>query len=245
MPAVESLSTDPIIFKQVPALDAVQTKLSSFIDASTSTGSDKQKAKETLTTTVVPFLKSRFASSGKAAQKSSAALAPILASWASITANLATTLPPAEVFPLIDMWRLALMDGAVGAWCATNLQPIDIFLSKATTTTPPRNFVLTLLRMLSNAFATTVLAQRVLRSGKTRDELTSFLITNLLNEDASIRTAAASLAFNLAASLQQTRIRTIRAGLIGSADEGDGDWEVELVSAIVEAIQREDSEEVG
>lgn len=99
--------------------------------------------------------------------------------------------------------------------------------------------------MLSNAFATTILAQRVLRSGKTRDDLTSFLITNLLNEEASVRTAAASLAFNVAASIQQTRVNTIRDGLIGASDEGDGDWEVELISAIVEAIQREESEEVG
>jgi hypothetical protein len=99
--------------------------------------------------------------------------------------------------------------------------------------------------MLSNAFATTALAQRILRSGTTREELTAFLITNLLNEDAVVRTAAASLVFNISASVQQSRVRNLQSGLIGSADSADGDWEVELVSAIVEAVGREDNEEVG
>jgi len=165
-----------------------------------------------------------------------------------VTANLTTNLPATELFPLIDMWRLALLDGAVGTWCTNaepNCDPMKIFLTKAATMAPPRNFALTLLRTFSNAFATPVLVQRILVSGKLRDDLTGFLVANLLNEDASVRTAAASLAFNVAASLQARRVKKVQDGEISTSfGDEDGDWEVELVSVIVEAIEREQSEEV-
>jgi hypothetical protein len=123
---------------------------------------------------------------------------------------------------------------------------MKIFLTKAATMAPPRNFALTLLRTFSNAFATPVLVQRILVSGKLRDDLTGFLVANLLNEDASVRTAAASLAFNVAASLQARRVKKVQDGEISTSfGDEDGDWEVELVSVIVEAIEREQSEEVG
>jgi hypothetical protein len=73
------------------------------------------------------------------------------------------------------------------------------------------------------------------------------LVTTLLHDDAAVRTAAASLAFNVAAYLQKGRVDNVKSG--GSETEGmeeDGDWEIEMASAVVEAIDREkNSEEVG
>jgi hypothetical protein len=67
----------------------------------------------------------------------------------------------------------------------------------------------------------------------------------LLDQDPAIRTAAASLAFNIAAFIQRSRVDNIRNGTVVEGSE-DADWEVELVSAIIEAIKREDrSEEIG
>lgn len=76
-------------------------------------------------------------------------------------------------------------------------------------------------------------------------EVTSLLVSTLLHEDVAVRTAAASLAFNVAAYLQKGRIDGVKGGVSG-ADSADGDWEVELISAVVEAIDREKSgEEIG
>jgi desumoylating isopeptidase 1 len=62
-----------------------------------------------------------------------------------------------------------------------------------------------------------------------------------------VRTAAASLAFNISAWLQKGRVLAAGKGVGGQGAAGeDGDWEVEIVSAVIEAIGREkDSEEVG
>lgn len=60
-----------------------------------------------------------------------------------------------------------------------------------------------------------------------------------------MRTAAASLAFNVAAFLQKGRVDRVRDTARAPEDE-DEDWEVEMVSAIVEALDREKgNEEVG
>jgi hypothetical protein len=128
--------------------------------------------------------------------------------------------------------------------------PLAIFLAKATSTLAvsdaPRNYILTVLRMLSNAFSNPTLT-RVLLSGQTRKDVTMLLVATLLHEDAAVRTAAASLAFNVAAYLQMGRVDMVKAGNSGAEGvEEDGDWEVEMVSAVVEAIDREKgSEEVG
>lgn len=82
--------------------------------------------------------------------------------------------------------------------------------------------------------------------------MTSVLVQAILHEDKLVRVAAASVAFNVAAWVQRGRVARIQGG--GNEpnsggmreDEEDVEWEVELVSAIVEALEREkESEEVG
>lgn len=143
------------------------------------------------------------------------------------------------------MWRLGLLDPAVGSWSASNVStahdPITLFLSKASATSP-RNYTLTVIRMLSNAFATPLLAQRLL-GGNAKQSFTAFLVPNLLHEDTAVRTSAASLAFNASAFIQQGRAEKIRNGGRATADYEDEEWEVEMVSAVVEALDREKENE--
>src|SRR5882762_953667 len=243
---------NPILFSNVPALDAVNTKLSSFIDAVPSWPSNSAQTqtqiKQTLSQAVLPYLKSN---------PKSKATSGLLVPWARITETLANALQLAELFPLVDMWRLALLDPSVSSWCASlpfgknSSDPIAIFLAKAVSalavSDAPRNYILTVLRMLSNAFSNPALT-RVLLSGQTRKDVTILLVNALLHEDAAVRTAAASLAFNVAAYFQKVRVDMVKSGRNSRAEgvEEDGDWEVEMVSAVVEAIDREKgSEEVG
>jgi PUL domain len=213
--------------------------------------------KQVLSGTVVPYLKSRFAPATPQKQMPSATPA-ILTPWAQATLVLAAALPPASLFPLVDLWRLALLDPAVGTRISSSSpssDPIKAFLDKCSAdsaATQQRNYTLTLLRLLSNAFSTPVLSRRLLavhKASMTRD----VLVPSLLNDDLVVRTAAASLAFNVAGWVQRGRVGRLQVnGQVNGVKEGmveeeeDEEWEVEMVSAIVEAIEREgNSEDVG
>ncbi len=74
------------------------------------------------------------------------------------------------------------------------------------------------------------------------------LIASLLHPDATVRTASASLAFNIAAVLQKERVDAVKSGRGTQVDsEMDlGDWELEVITAVIEALDREkENEEVG
>ncbi|KIK57138.1 hypothetical protein GYMLUDRAFT_75661 [Collybiopsis luxurians FD-317 M1] len=273
LPSIQSLSLNPILFTQVPALDTVANKLVSFIDSapwpSTCTQS-KSDIKHVLSTAVLPYLKSR-SKTPSPPPSSGTATPAMLVSWSKATQTLAQVLPMEQLFPLVDMWRLALLDGAVGTWCAAKLQlqsassnvdadrtPIDVFLGKAKVKgadSIPRAYHLTLLRLLSNAYASPVLAPYLLLperkggggggGGGIRDKMTEVMVRSLLNEDAGVRMAAASLVFNGAAWVQKGRVEAVRSGggVEGKRDVEDEDWEVEMVSAVVEAVDREKGSE--
>jgi hypothetical protein len=77
------------------------------------------------------------------------------------------------------------------------------------------------------------------------------LVQTLLHQDRLVRVAAASLAFNVGAWVQRGRVARTKGGREEAVDgiraeEADGGREVELVSAIVEALAgKEESEDVG
>ena len=74
------------------------------------------------------------------------------------------------------------------------------------------------------------------------------LVQTLLHQDRFVRVAAASLAFNVGAWVQRGRVARTKGGreeVVDGirADEEDGEWEVELVSAVVEALAGEEERE--
>ena len=258
LPAIEALSTNPILFTQVPALDSVLAKLASFVDTS-SPSPAVTAAKTKLSQSFPVYLKARFpADKGAQPPKNLSANPQLVASWAEATRTLADALPTAQLFPLVDLWRLAILDGPIATWCATaptESSPVHGFLRKAAEAlhagdTAARNTVLVTLRLLANATAHGALARGLLSAGGgERAETTRVLVASLLHADAQVRTAGASLAFNTAAYVQRGRVGKVRGDAsAGSAreEEEDGEWEVELVSAVLEAVAKEtQSEEVG
>lgn len=257
IPSIQSISLNPILFTQVPALDTVLNKLISFVDLapqtswSASLSKTPVQVKQTLTDAVVPYLKSRFAGAKTATPPNLPSATPaLLSAWTQVTVTLIQVLPIESLFPLVDMWRLALLDPAVGSWSAAvldpNTDPISTLLTKAniavqTSAANSRNYILTVLRLVSNAFCSAPLARKLLSRSQSKGDLTSLLVPTLLHADAAVRTAAASLTFNVAAWTQKGR-----GGGVGQGEEEEEDWEVEMVSAVVEALDREKgSEEVG
>ena len=251
--ALDKVSTNPILFTQVPALDTVSAKLGGFLDSASSIIPRTAVVKQTLTNDLIAFLKGRFSSDSKAKQASVSA--QDLSKWTEATKAVLNALPPAQLFPLTDMWRLALLDETVSNWCVTvsgTADPLQAILLKAVATlsnaeaqAASRPYVLTTLRLFSNAFSNDALSRSVLVSKRTA--VTSLLVSSLLHTDGSVRTAAASLAFNIAAFLQKSRLESVRAryGPFAGSDE-EGEWEIELVSAVLEAIANEvHSEDIG
>ena len=207
----------------------------------------------TLSKEVIPALKVRF-SSNLTAKAGPSPSATALTKWAGATRTLTTSLPAAQLFPLVDLWRLAITDSAVGSFCASAAggaaDSIQMLLVKALTllsgapNPSTRNYLLTLLRLLANTFATPALARTLLSGMGKRTGVTSLLVHSLLHADSAVRTAAASLAFNVAAFVQKERLEQVRKryGPFATSEE-DGDWEVEVISAVLEALQNETQSE--
>jgi desumoylating isopeptidase 1 len=231
-------------------------KLSSFIDSATwpaTVNQSQANVKQLLSGNVATYLKARSATAGKTPLP--AATPSLLVSWSQATESLVSILPIESLFPLLDIWRLALLDPATGAWISTspNPNPVATFLPKAieavqAPSKQSRNYNLIILRLFSNCFSSPQ-GSRWLMSSPSRERLTHVLIPSLLHEDAAIRTAAASLAFNTASYLQKLRIEAVQAGRRWNVDTEGGeamvDWQVEMASAIVEALEREkENEEV-
>lgn len=231
LPAIEAITLNAILFSQVLNLDTVLAKVTGFVDAapSWSGSATKEATKQILAKNIIPYLKARGSSSPP-----NISFDP----WKDVTTSLATNLSAGELFPVADIWRIALLEPAVCGWSATKLgpeSPILILLSKAEGA--PRNYTLTVLKMISNAFANNVIARELLLSS--RSSITTLIVASLLHDDATVRLAAASLAFNMAAHLQRLRVEKVR-GNVKEDDVGENeDWDVEMTSALLEAIERE------
>ena len=211
----------------------------------------------------MPYLKARFPSPPSADTKTLPSATPaILSSWIQATNALVLALPVESLFPLVDMWRLAFLDPSVGSWLAnlnsTNpgTDPITMFLPKTINALDnpskgSRNYVLTVIRMLCNVFSHTALSHQLLSSSVMREKITAeALVPSLLHSDGLVRTAAASLAFDVSTVLQKSRVEAVKSGRgikpYRAAEDGFADWEVEMVSAVIEALAREkENEEVG
>lgn len=257
LPAVRAISFNPILFQQVPPLDTVGTKLVTFIDEYPESdypdSTPRLVLKQSITDSLIPHLKST--QPGKDASspspKHTAIPTSLLNTATQTTKILFGILPPTSLFPLVDLWRLLVLQNSVSSWALAQLsQPasiLELVLDRAVAlfadrqSKPlPKGFILTTLRFLCNLFCNPT-SRLLISSPDWRNKLTTLMVSALLSEDMGVRTAAASLAFNVSAVIQRQRVDG------GNVDVGvDAEWEIELVSVVLEAIDREEgSEEVG
>lgn len=242
------------MFRTIASLDAVVTKLSHFIDSSELRSEEKARIKGTIESVALPFLKPQILPSGKSTVKPLPSLAPMLTEWTDASKMLITVLPIEQLFPVVDLWRIGFLSPIVGIWVSeehastpgATSSTISEFLNKAQLRPLPRPFVLTLLKCFSNAFGAPALSQQLLAPGPLREKLTDLVISQLLEEDSLIRTTAASLIFNIASSTQAQRADAgNNNNFVPQTHVGlDVEWEIEIVSAIIEGIRREENEEI-
>jgi len=239
---VSSVSTDPILFAQVPALDTVHDKLVSFLDGTPSLA-NSSKVKNDLAQNLFPWLNQRYVEKSKAPPSS-----VVVSAFGQTTATLVADLPGASMFPFLDIWRLAILEPTIAQVTLTPLVQLLTSTSESVSSSP-RATLLTLLRLTTNALGTSLSRSLLATDARARAALTSVLVQTLLHSDRLVRVAAASLAFNVGAWVQKGRVRRIKGeeAIDGiRANEEDGEWEVELVSAVAEALGNEDeSEDAG
>jgi len=246
LPAIEAVPTKPILSANAPNYTALLGKLEGF------TGMKKEDV-EYLRTKVVPVLQKQ----GTADQ----GLKEVCETWTQITDRSLVSLKPEETFPVIDLWRVCLLDPKVTALLTVALSPssnspeplstvLDLASStlKASSSSTPKPFLLTVLRLLTNLLAPLPLANMILATPshtpklhKLLENILSVTVDSLLHPDQSVRSAAAGVAVNLAG----WRHRISKEQGTGADEGGEHEWEVELVSAAIEAIDREADEDVG
>jgi hypothetical protein len=239
MPAMEHLPIDPIRSSTIPNYAALLGKLEGFAGGADGVRVLKERA--------VPLLEGKV--SGEAERKA------VYAEWTQATASLLGSLKAEETFPVVDLWRVALLQPALVALLTVaisptspGLEPVSPILSLAAATLQskgadtPKPFLLTVLRTLTNLLASLPLANLILGSPSTnQSNLVSILVDSLLHSDAAVRTAAGGLAINIA----NWRHRSAKATGTPAEETGEQDWEVEVLSALVEAIGNEADEDVS
>ena len=241
-PYISSLSTEPILFSQVPVLDTVHNKLVSFIDATPSLEISKG-IKDDLAQNVFPWLKRRYVENSEASPND-----VIIAAFSQTIRTLAANLPVASLFPLLDVWRLAILEPTIALVTLGTLLEV-LTSSGESLSSLPRATLLMLLRLTTNALGSSRSNSRwlLVTNVKKRAALTSVLVPALQHSDRLVRVAAASLAFNVSARVQNGRIAKVRK----EKDEVDWivldeEWELQLVRTVTEALAKEEeSEDLG
>jgi thiol-disulfide isomerase/thioredoxin len=238
LPQLEGLPISPITSANVPNFGALVGKLESFGVG----GADL----ETIRSRVIPLLDG---TSGQGSQ-SGTDVKSVYAAWSDVSGRLVADLKPEETFPVIDLWRVGLLNPRIAAAIALQLNgsaadPITPILTLASKVlqqkgaSTPKPFLLTTLRLLTNLLAALPIANLLL--AHSTDVLIGIVVESLLHADSGVRSAAAGVAYNLSGVRHRDAKDTGRA----AEDGEEREWEVELVSALVEGIGREADEDVG
>ncbi|WWD22420.1 hypothetical protein CI109_106911 [Kwoniella shandongensis] len=244
LPAIGSLPRQPITASVVPAYPALISKLEGFL-----VGKGKEEDLRVIKEQVVPYLEGKKS-------LGNAELQTLVERWIGATHSLLESLKAQESFPVIDLWRVGLLKAPIASLLALRLSPtaqpttipnpVSTIFALATntltesSTATPKPFLITVLRFATNLLASHELANLILAQdghNEIQESLVSLLVESLLHPDVGVRTAAGGVGLNMGIWRQ------------GSSGGEDGkavvDWEVEMVSALVEGIDRETDEDVA
>ena len=97
-----------------------------------------------------------------------------------------------------------------------------------------------------NLLVTTYFTSTLPAAAESRASLTQLLVTSLLSSDSQVRQTAASLAFNCSTVVTDERLKKEKEDgyLEGMAEQEDDDWQIEIISAIMDDLSKETDEEV-
>ncbi|PSK43094.1 Desumoylating isopeptidase 1 [Elsinoe australis] len=219
VPTLQSGSLRPVTFTKIPPLDKVIAKMG-------------PSASSPAVTSMRDFITARSTSPSHPPS-------PSFSLWTPFLQSAPTTLPPETLFTALDLFRCLLLDPRVSSHYATESGPsnptallslLTHVSSLTTSNTCPYSLRLVTLQLCSTLFATP-LATTAIFTSPLATLFASLAASSLLAEPdkPALRAAAASLAFNLAASNYRIRREEGREALHQEA-------QTELVAALVEML---------
>ncbi|KAL1932294.1 hypothetical protein VTP01DRAFT_9350 [Rhizomucor pusillus] len=173
--------------------------------------------------------------------------------WQSVASFLLEKLPVDRRFPLLDIFRIMLFTETGYNHYLKDCTPIvHIIESGYQTDSVTKATLLMTLRIACNLFArnstlVTTYFSSALATSSYRSVLTQLLVNSLLSADSQVRQTAAALAFNWSTIIAKERLRKEEEGgdsLQGTPEQEDSDWEIEVVSAVMDVLSKEKDEEV-
>ncbi|KAG0017676.1 hypothetical protein BGZ80_008035 [Entomortierella chlamydospora] len=238
------LSGTPILFHSLDNLDAVFAKLKSFLPAENGLSEAETKQLDK----IHAWLKKRAdAKTNKTAEPT---LGELGATWKPLIGKIQGLLPYENLFPLLDIIRMLILHNRVAEVYAKdgNLTLVNMFkavVDQGNEGSKP--VALMTLRIACNTFSSPLLGTYIL-SSTARESTKQLLVTTLLSPVDQQRQTAASLAFDIGVKIAESRSKatdTVTPSLSGGPLEDlEEDWNVECLSAIAAAIEKENSEEI-
>ncbi|GAA5817650.1 hypothetical protein MFLAVUS_011201 [Mucor flavus] len=224
----------PIIFKTPGKLDMVYGKLNSFLEQESIVLDGNQK---------------KVLDASKKFLENPAGTTIDVGGWKLLVDQLLSKLSTDQIFPLLDIYRSLLVHRQVSDFFVSDPSQISKIMEIVyTLPEPPKKATwLMILRIACNVFANSTLSTTHFTSNletSHRSQLTQLLITSLLEEDSTVRQAAASLVYNCSTCIATERLKKEEGAFKGMAEQEDDDWLVELSSAVLDALTKETDEEI-
>ena len=231
---LHTMSTAPILYEQKPNFDAALAKLSSFLSDDSESASSLDLLKGSITLL----------------SKSAAIDITKIRLLVEASYKLLKALQPAQYFPLLDILRFAVLDARMATVMAETFsdgQNLVLFLLlRASSSELPKPTLTTLLKFLSNSLLSPILSSSILKILVAREQMTQILVKALLEPDKSVRTFAGSLAYSTVGWLRKQRTTWVDEDASGSEGYSEQEeFEMELCTAILESLDREEEPEVG
>lgn len=180
-----------------------------------------------------------------ATRKQSGAAEASLPKLPAVTAFISKscqTLPPESLFPVVDLFRLALVDPRVSGYFVEDASGSAFNILNTVNrldTSCPYQLRIVTLHMACNLFTSQLFPIKLSSEPSYSIPLLQLVTSSLLdNEHPPVRVAASSLAFNLAAANHQRRLQ-------GNADFLSEGSQVELMASLLEAMGRERESKEG
>lgn len=219
IPTLQRLHDHPVIYTKTPPLDKLIAKLGPLQHDSAITALRTFiTARETLKPADSPL--------------------PSLPALGTLIRKTIISLPPTSIFPLIDLFRLSLVDPRVSGYFAEESSHATVLacLSSATSLGDACPYALRIvtLQMASNLFTSPLFPPVLLAEPTLSTPLIQLITSSLLDSvHPPLRVTAASVAFNIAAFNHQRRLHVEPDLLPESA-------QVELLAGLLEALGREE-----
>lgn len=237
-----------IKYKTIPNLMFAQQKFNDITSKhpakSFGEKADIQESRAVLTKILFPWIHE-----GLAAGKQKAMANQDFEKWIGAAQQTIDVLRLCDVFPIVDLVRIAVLDTSQSEYLSSSSQGTKILDSiwtkaKADMTLENKATLLTTFRLIGNILAvspsnTNAKIVQLVRHVSDSSDVIALLVFGVLSEDASLRGAAINAVFNRALLQSEGRSVFVTAPKEHDEPQSESDEEVELICAVLECVEKE------